>query len=146
MRFVNQKMITTIAATVIGLSGPISGVAAPVSETKAEPAQLAPIQGTELARITLTEKAFHRLDIQTMQLTLDATGRLIAPYTSILYDLNGNPWVYTAPQLLTFVRYPVVVFTIHGDQALLKDGPPAGTHVVTVGVPELYGIEKGVGE
>ena len=45
---------------------------------------------------------------------------------------------------LTFVREGVVIERIKGDHAYLKEGPPAGTQVVTVGVPELYGTEVGV--
>ena len=43
------------------------------------------------------------------------------------------------------VRDGVVVELIEGDNAYLKEGPPAGTLVVTVGVSELYGTEEGVG-
>ena len=39
----------------------------------------------------------------------------------------------------------VVVEAIEGKNVYLKEGPPAGTMVVTVGAAELYGAEKGVG-
>jgi hypothetical protein len=62
-----------------------------------------------------------------------------------VYDSAGGTWVYTMPQPLTFVRQVVVVETISGDKAYLKEGPDSGTKVVTVGVAELYGTEKGLG-
>jgi hypothetical protein len=62
-----------------------------------------------------------------------------------MYDIGGGTWVYTVPRPLTFLRHSVVVETITGDKAYLREGPPLGTSVVTVGVAELYGTEKGLG-
>jgi len=45
-----------------------------------------------------------------------------------------------------FVRTQVRVDRIDGDVALLLDGPPSGTSVVTVGLAELFGAETGVGD
>jgi hypothetical protein len=66
------------------------------------------------------------------------------PYAAILYDLKGDTWIYTSPNPLVFVRQQVVVDYIDGDRVILKDGPPVGTQIVIVGVPELYGIDTGV--
>lgn len=70
----------------------------------------------------------------------------VVPYSSVIYDLDGATWVYTSPEPLVFVRYPIVVDYIEGDQAYLVEGPPAGTEVATVGVAELYGADTGVGK
>jgi hypothetical protein len=70
----------------------------------------------------------------------------IIPYSAIIYDLEGNTWVYTSPEPLVFVRHPVTVDYIEGDRAILSDGPPAGTEVAIVGVAELYGADTGVGK
>jgi hypothetical protein len=59
--------------------------------------------------------------------------------------VNGQAWVYTMPQPLTYVRHRVTVDYVEGDRAVLSDGPPPGTAIVTDGVAELYGIELGVG-
>jgi len=103
------------------------------------------ISGTKLLRIRLTQKEAQRLDIQTAPVREEAQGRKITPYASVLYDTTGAAWVYTSPESLTYVRHSVVVELIKGEDAYLKDGPPVGTPVVTVGVPELYGTETGVG-
>jgi hypothetical protein len=42
---------------------------------------------------------------------------------------------------LTFVRHALEVEAIEGNEAILSEGPPAGTLVVTVGTAELYGAE-----
>lgn len=83
-----------------------------------------------------------------VELTLLVNGapRKVVPYAAVIYGLHGETWVYTSPEPLTFVRQPIVVDYIEADLAVLVDGPPAGTLVVTVGVAELYGVDAGVGQ
>ena len=68
----------------------------------------------------------------------------IVPYSSVLYDVHGNTWVYTNPEPLKFVRHAIKVDFIEGDIAVLTDGPAVGTKVVSTGAPELYGAETGI--
>jgi hypothetical protein len=114
--------------------------APPKEETQATVKRL----GFGISRITLLPKAASRLDIKTAEVRDDPSGKKVTPYSSIIYDLDGDAWVYTAPAPLTFVREAVVIERIKDDLAYLQEGPPAGTQVVTVGVPELYGAEVGV--
>lgn len=100
--------------------------------------------GFDISSVTLLPKAARRLDIKTGEISDDPSGRKVTPYSSIIYDLDGDAWVYTLTAPLTFVRAGVVVDVIKGNLAYLQDGPPAGTQIVTVGVPELYGAEVGV--
>lgn len=72
--------------------------------------------------------------------------RKIVPFAAVMYDAKGNAWVYTNPEPLVFVRQPIKIDTIVGDDVLLVDGPAAGTAVVTVGGAELFGTEFGVGK
>jgi len=76
----------------------------------------------------------------------DEGPRLIVPTAALLYDLNGETWIYTSPEPLHFLREPVVVDYIKGDQVILDEGPPAGTLVAVLGVPELFGADTGVGK
>jgi hypothetical protein len=71
---------------------------------------------------------------------------MVVPYSALIYDLQGNTWVYTSSEPLVFIRQPVVVDYIDGDNVVLLQGPAAGTEVVTVGVAELYGADTGVGK
>lgn len=109
------------------------------------PAIIEPIAGTALRRITLTDKAAQRLDIQISEVGQSASGERVVPYASVFYDLAGAAWVYTSPEPRTFVRQRVSVVRIAGPDAYLRDGPPVGAQVVTVGVSQLYGAEKGIG-
>lgn len=83
-----------------------------------------------------------------VELTLQGSGaqRPVAPYAAVIYGLQGDTWLYTNPEPLTFVREPVTIDFIDGDLAVLVEGPPAGTVVVTAGAAELYGTEFGVGK
>ena len=114
--------------------------AAPIRETQATIKRL----GFGLSQITLPARAAQRLDIKTGEIRDDPLGMRTAPFSSIIYDLDGDAWVYKVTAPLTYVREAVVIEMIKLDHAYLKEGPPAGTQVVTVGVPELYGAEVGV--
>ena len=111
-------------------------------EKKAEkisPSKLEKIDGTELSRVILTEKAAQRIGLQTVSVS----GTTI-PYAAVVYDTEGNTWVYTNPKPLTFVRAPVAIDHIEGDIAVLSKGLEKEIAVVTMGVAELYGAETGV--
>jgi RND family efflux transporter MFP subunit len=72
--------------------------------------------------------------------------RLVAPRAALLYDANGGSWVYEMRDAHTFVRRRVDVADIVGDWAVITQGPPADTRVVTAGAAELFGTEFGVGK
>ncbi len=108
------------------------------------PSKMEAVPGTSLKRITLTEKAAGRLDIQTAKIARDQAGNKIAPYVAIVYDVSGQPWVYLNPGPLTYVRAKVSVDRFAGDYAYLTDGPDDGATVVTIGVAELFGLERGL--
>ena len=108
-----------------------------------------PIEGTELNRVILSQKAVERLDIQTTQLReeqVDGAQRLVIPYGALIYGVNGDTWMYINPEPLTYVREPITVDYIDGDMVVLADGPAISTEVVTVGAAELFGTDTGVGK
>jgi hypothetical protein len=69
----------------------------------------------------------------------------VVPYAAVIYGVHGETWVYTNPEPLVFIREPITIDYIEGDLAVLSEGPPAGTAVVTVGGSELFGAESGIG-
>jgi hypothetical protein len=114
------------------------------------PASVDKIAGSAISRVTLVEDAMQRLDIQTGAVTEAKSPRTGAtqkavPYAALIYDPQGNSWVYTSPNARVFVRAPIDVDYIQDDMVYLKDGPAPGTTIVTVGVAELYGTEFTVG-
>lgn len=135
-----------LSALPVLLLAAIVAVNAAETSKKGGPSMVELVAGsTTLHRITLTQKAMERLDIKTGTVDVESGGAMVAPYAAVLYDVKGGAWVYTNPSPLVYVRYPIVVDSINGTRAVLKEGPPAGTVVVTVGAAELYGTEKGVG-
>lgn len=114
-------------------------------ETLHEPATVEPIEGSDVSRLTLTEEAVVRLDIE-VDPVLGTGSATTIPYAAVFYTATGDTWTYTNPEPLTFVRVPIVVDHIRGDDVFLSDGPPSGMDVVTQGAAELYGTETGVEE
>jgi len=139
---------------------------------KEKPANVSSVDGSDLKRVDLTQKAAERIGIQTVtiekqqvdtktivdteaQKDTKADGQAVpvtgvdgpsVPYAAVIYDVKGDTWVYTNPEPLGFVRYRVKVLRIEGDKAILAEAVPAGTKVVTSGAVELYGAETGVGK
>jgi hypothetical protein len=154
MRQSSQWIAAILITAVLGLSGCTQSSEATPSD-ESGPARVVSMDGTGVKRLTLTQQAADRLAIQTVtaresKVTLPRGGksatRKVIPYAAVLYDVNGDTWVYTMPEPLTFVRHRVAIDYIEGDRAVLSDGPPSGTAIVTVGGAELYGTEFGVGE
>ncbi len=71
--------------------------------------------------------------------------RLIVPYASVIYGLNGETWVYVRVAPRTYARHMVTVDYIEGEEAVLSEGPAVGTPIVTSGSAELLGVENGIG-
>jgi hypothetical protein len=65
----------------------------------------------------------------------------VVPYNAIYYDAKGQPWVYTNHKPLQYERHKVTVQRVVGGVAVIADGPPVDTPVVTVGAALLYGTE-----
>lgn len=109
-----------------------------------EPATLEPVDSTDAARITLVASAEERLGIETTEVT-GTDGQANVPSSALLIDPAGRFWVYTNPSEHVFVRAPLRDIRQEGLTTYFSVGPEPGTAVVTVGVPELYGFESGIG-
>ena len=105
-----------------------------------EPAKLEPMKGTDVQRVIFDAEGARRVDLQTAPIRQDGQKKVI-PYESVVYDADGKAYAYTSPEPLTFVRRQIDVDHVTGDSAVLSDGPPAGTKVVTVGAAQVYGTE-----
>ena len=137
-------------ALLVFLSDSSSETAA-TGTTKAGPAVIGEKDATTgIAGVTLTEKGAERTGIETAVVTEagavreGSSGSLAVPYGAILYDAKGSSFVYAVAGPLSYVRAPITVDYVEGDQAILSEGPSVGTEVVSVGVAELYGAETGL--
>jgi hypothetical protein len=109
------------------------------------PARVEATTDAKIKKITLTPKAAERRGILIDEVRADPSGRRIVPYASVFYDLSGKAWVYINAEPLSFVRGPVEIDTIKGDNVYLNDGPPVGTKVLAAGVSQVFGTEVKVG-
>lgn len=110
-----------------------------------EPATVEKTDGSEYERVILTQHADDRLAIETEAVS-EQGEQLVIPYSAVLYGINGETWVYVSPESLNYVRTPITVDVIEGDLAMLTEGPPVGTDVVSVGAQMLLGAGTGVGK
>ena len=147
-RAVRALLAAAVCVGAPGLAGCSHG---PAAAAVAHPASLRAIPGSALHQVVLTEESARQLGVLTQPVRPapcadGASGLTVIATTALVYDPQGASWTYLTPAPLTFVRSPVTVDHVSGDDTVLRAGPPAGTPVVTVGVPELLGTEYGVGE
>jgi hypothetical protein len=109
---------------------------------------VAPVSGDPAAAAPLTYELQGAGDTvrpgRALRVELQFTGageRPTIPYSAVIYGVEGGVWTYTSTGPLTFVRAPITIAEIQGDTAVLSQGPPAGTEIVTVGGEELLGTE-----
>jgi hypothetical protein len=132
-------------------ASPLAGcVSSPAAGSAAEQkiATVEPIAGAGVSRVVLSADAAHRIGLTTdvvREAVLAGLTRKAVPYSAVLYDTSGKAYAYASPQPLVYVRVPLEIDYIEGDLAVLNDGPPVGTAVVTVGAPELLGTEFEIG-
>ena len=142
-----------LAALLMLAALPLSACApvATATATKPKPYKLEKPEGTSLTRLRIEQRVFDRIRIKTSTIREverfgGETARKVVDYAAVVYEPKGDTAIYTNPEPLVFVRQPIKVDYIDGDVAVLADGPPAGTAVVTVGTAELLGMEFGVGK
>jgi len=145
MKDTNRWMVVAQLAALLIAGLQLTACSKPLKAHNPEhPAAVEKIPGSEVMKVTLTERATQRLDVKTEQVREEGGQRLV-PYSSLIYDPKGNTWVYTSPAPRTFVREKVEIDRIIGNQVLLKVGPTAGTMIASRAVAELYGTELKVG-
>jgi hypothetical protein len=142
-RFVrsNPRLAAAALALVVA-SLPLAGCKEVEEESAAgyEPAKLEEIKDSDLHRVSFTPEGARRISLKTAEARKSGSKTLV-PYASLVYDAEGNTYVYKQTKPLSYVREEVKVDRIDGDRVLLDEGPSAGTTVTTVGTAEVYGSE-----
>ena len=134
-------VVVPLAAAVLAACG---GSVSDEYVIEEQPYTLEPVEGQDVLRVILEESAVERLGIETASVE-ERGSKLVVPFDAVFIDAHGDFWVYTNPEPFEFVRAPIKVAHETVTEATLSDGPPAGTEVVTVGIPELYGTETEFG-
>ena len=147
----------TIAAALLAAALLLSGGASLGEEDEGiadDAVRVEDTPGTEAKTLVFTDEAKAHLDIQTepvREIEASREGaavglRVAIPHSAVIYDAEGDTWVYVSPAPDTFIRKQVVIDFMNADHIFLSSGVTANDTVVTVGVPELQGAEFGVGE
>ncbi len=146
-----RPCVTAVLAVAAAAS--LSGCAKTMESASAKPEayEMEPIDGTEFNRVTLKPRVAERIGIKTDKVARlvrfgGESDRTTVPHGAVMYEAKGAAFVYTNPSPLVFERHRVTVDYVEDDLAVLVEGPPPGTSVVTVGGAELQGIEFGVGK
>jgi hypothetical protein len=134
------------AAVLLAIGVALTGCTAAAEGAATELAEVATVQEADDGGpgiITLSVAAERRLGIRTAPVATGPAG-LTVPYAALVYGVDGSTWVFVRTEPQAYQRSPVTVAGKTGDQIALAAGPPAGTEVVTVGAPELVGVETGI--
>jgi len=129
-----------------GLASVVSALAlsacSEVEETVREtyPYRVEPIKGTDLNRVTMADKTASLVPVRTGTVRGDGSQKVV-PHRALIYNPDGDAFVYTKPKAQTYVRAPVEVVDVEGDRALLSEGPAPGTPIVSLGAAELLATE-----
>jgi hypothetical protein len=135
----SRALITGIA--VIGCGFTISACSEVESNLReAQPYTVAPIKGTDRNTVTMADKTAGLLPVETTVLRSNGK-RKVVPHNALIYNPDGDVFVYTKPKPETYVRRPVRVQRVSGGRAWLTAGPEAGTTIVTTGSAELLATE-----
>jgi hypothetical protein len=143
----STRRITALSA-LAALALPLGGCAkVRTGEAQGEKAaRVEKIGDTGQRKVILVAEAAKRLGIETAAVGEADAHHEAVPYSAVIYDAEGHSWVFTVPADLNYVKAPITVDRIEGDRAILTEGPPPGTPVVTQGAEELFGVEDGIGE
>jgi multidrug efflux pump subunit AcrA (membrane-fusion protein) len=112
----------------------------PSNLVESQPYKVTPIEGTDLNRVELADEIAEKIDLQTDQVRGNGKQKIV-PHTALIYNPDGEVFVYTNPAPETYIRAPVKVSRAIDDRVVLDDGPPTDTVIVTVGAAELLATE-----
>lgn len=128
---------------------PLATRAKAANEVLAEPTGMEPLEDPKRSMLSLyyaVPGKDHGLTLANrmrVELSLMGAGdkQKVVPYSAVFYDSKGTAWAYVNTKPLTFERQRINVERVVGDVAVLSEGPPVGTPIVTVGAALLYGAE-----
>lgn len=103
------------------------------------PYEVTPIKGSGLQRVSMADETAALLPVRTA--TVQRESRRFVPHDALIYNPDGDAFVYTKPKAETYVRAPIEIARVTGDRVVLTGGPPVGTTVVTTGSAELLATE-----
>lgn len=140
-RAIDRRVAAALVAAFVAMAPAACKQAEAVETEHYQASKITPAEHGDHPTVTLTKLAAEQVGLETSPIEKSKSGTSI-PYAAILYDAaEGQPYVFVNPKGLTFHRENVDIADVDGDTVQLADGPPVGTRVVTVGVPQIHGAE-----
>jgi hypothetical protein len=122
----------------------------PERQSRVEPSVIEQLGDSILYRVRLTPKAIENYGIKTATVREAPAAhsggeglQTVVPRSAVIYDPDGDTWIFTNPESMLFIREHITVERIDGDLALLSEGPPPGTGVVIAGAENLLRPPEG---
>ena len=140
-RTVDSKVAAALVAALLAVAPAACIQAEAIEQEHYQASKITPAEDGDHPMVTLTQLASDQIGLKTAPIEKSKGGTSI-PYAAVLYAAaDGQPYVFVNPRGLTFHREDVDIASVDGDTVKLADGPPVGTRVVTVGVPQIHGAE-----
>jgi multidrug efflux pump subunit AcrA (membrane-fusion protein) len=139
LRKLTRPLATALAAIGCGLTLAACDEV-PSNLREAQPYKVQPIKGTDRNTVTMADATASLLPVQTTDVRSSGK-RKVVPHEALIYNPDGDAFVYTKPKAETYVRRPVRVERVEGKRVWLTAGPEAGTTIVTTGAAELLATE-----
>ena len=137
---VDSKVAAALVAALLAVAPAACIQAEAIEQEHYQASKVTPAEDGDHPTVTLTQLGAERIGLETAPIEKSRGGTSI-PYAAVLYAADGQPYVFVNPRGLTFHREDVDIADVDGDTVELADGPPVGTRVVTVGVPQIHGAE-----
>jgi hypothetical protein len=122
-----------------------------LGEASDDAAKVEQVAGEDFNRVTLTAAATTALGIRTepvREVRRKIRGGVmtlqVIPYAAVIYDAEGNTSTYVSVGPRSYVRAAITLDHLKDDLAYLRQSVEPTASVVTVGAPELLGVEEGV--
>lgn len=137
---VDRRVGAAIAAVLLAVAPAACKQADAVEQEHYQASKVVPSEHGDHPTVILTELAAKQAGLRTVPIEKSRDETAI-PYSALLYDADGQPYVFANPRGLEFHREDVEVAGVDGDVVRLSDGPAVGTRVVSDGVPLVHGAE-----
>jgi hypothetical protein len=112
----------------------------PSNLREAQPYEVIGPEDAAIKRVKMADATAELLPVELTSVRREGQ-RKVVPHAAVIYNPDGDSFVYTKPEAETYVRAPIEITRVEGNTATLSDGPAAGTRIVTTGSAELLATE-----
>lgn len=112
----------------------------PSNLREAQPYEVIGAEDAPIKRVKMADETAALLPVELKSVRREA-GRKVVSHDAVIYNPDGDSFVYTKPEAEMYVRAPIEITRVTGNTAVLSEGPAVGTRIVTTGSAELLATE-----